>query len=150
MIELARVCGLARVDDKRRWRLKAVAVGFFQRVYQVVRMIPRGKVATYGQIAAMVSHPLDVARGGARAARTVGWALHALPAGSDVPWQRVINAQGRISLAGEEHDSLLQRELLEEEGIPFDSEGRVDLSRFQWEGLEWPEIEALWREWEEQ
>jgi methylated-DNA-protein-cysteine methyltransferase-like protein len=125
-----------------------VTVGFFQRVYQVVRMIPRGKVATYGQIAAIVSHPFDFAQGKPRAARTVGWALHALPDGTDVPWQRVINAQGMVSITCELHDPILQRELLEEEGIVFDEEGRVDLERYRWAGLEWPEIEALWREWE--
>lgn len=119
-----------------------MTVGFFERVYQVVRMIPWGKVATYGQIASIVTHP--------RAARTVGWALRALPEGTDVPWQRVLNTQGMISLTCELHDPILQRELLEEEGIVFDEEGRVDLVRYRWEGLEWPEIEALWREWEEE
>ena len=112
-----------------------MTVDFFQRVYQVVRMIPRGRVATYGQIAAIVSY--------SHAARTVGWALHALPEGSDVPWQRV------ISIAGKLHDPIIQRELLEEEGIVLDEEGRVDLERYRWVGLEWPEIEALWREWGE-
>ena len=63
---------------------------FFDKVYIVVRMIPRGRVASYGQIATYLGHP--------RAARTVGWALHGIPEGSDVPWQRVINAKGRITI----------------------------------------------------
>jgi len=110
---------------------------FFERVYQVVRMVPPGQVATYGQIAEIVSH-----RG---AARTVGWALHALPEGSDVPWQRVINAQGEISLG--RHGSAVQRALLEQEGVAFDRQGRVDLARYQWPGLDWPDIEDLRATW---
>lgn len=112
---------------------------FFARVYQVVRMIPYGQVATYGQIAELVSDR--------RAARTVGWALHALAEGSDVPWQRVINAQGRISTAFREDSADLQRELLEQEGIHFDSQDRIDLAVYQWVGLDWPEIEALRSNW---
>ena len=60
---------------------------FFERVYAVVQMIPPGKVASYGQIAALLEHP--------RAARTVGWALHVMPDGSNAPWHRVVNSQGR-------------------------------------------------------
>lgn len=111
----------------------------FQRIYQVVRLVPPGQVATYGQIAEIVSH-----RG---AARTVGWALHGLPEGSDVPWQRVINARGEISLGRRDHAAALQRALLEEEGIAFGAEGRIDLARFQWPGLDWPEIEELRGTW---
>jgi methylated-DNA-protein-cysteine methyltransferase-like protein len=111
---------------------------FFERVYEVVCMIPPGQVATYGQIAAIVSH-----RG---AARTVGWALHGLPEGSDVPWQRVINAQGRISLGGRGNAASAQRTLLEQEGVVFDRD-KVDLEWYQWPGLDWPEIEALRSKW---
>ena len=110
---------------------------FFQRVYRVVRRIPPGKVATYGQIAALLGYP--------RAARTVGWAMHALPEDSDVPWQRVINAQGRISTSWPEHDVSQQQRLLEAEGIVFGPDGRVDLAAFGWEGLTWPEIDELQR-----
>ena len=113
---------------------------FFQRVYQVVRMIPPGQVASYGQIAEIVSHR--------RAARTVGWALNGLPDGSDVPWQRVINARGEISLGRRGNAAAAQRALLEKEGIVFDSNGRVDLARYQWPGLDWPEIEALRACWQ--
>ncbi|MDZ7371492.1 MAG: MGMT family protein [candidate division KSB1 bacterium] len=99
--------------------------GFFRAVYELVRRIPPGCVATYGQIAAMLGHP--------RAARTVGWALHALPHDSDVPWWRVINAAGRPSIDCMEHSADLQRLLLEKEGIVFDERGCTDLSRFRWQ-----------------
>jgi methylated-DNA-protein-cysteine methyltransferase-like protein len=114
---------------------------FFKRVYHVVRMIPRGQVATYGQIATIVSHP--------QAARTVGWALRALKADTDVPWHRVINARGQISTAYREHGASVQRMLLEREQVRFDQYGQIDLAEFQWPGLDWPEIEALRQEWEE-
>ena len=110
---------------------------FFQRVYRVVRLIPHGKVATYGQIAALLGHP--------RAARTVGWAMHALPEGSDVPWHRVINAQGRVSTSCQEHDANLQRERLEAEGVAFGPDGRADLRIYRWSGLTWPEMDELRR-----
>lgn len=103
-----------------------MASDFFQHVYRVVRMIPPGRVATYGQIATYLGKP--------RAARTVGWALHALPEGTDVPWHRVINAQGRISTSCREHDANLQQVMLEEEGVIFDESGYTDLKRFLWEG----------------
>ena len=110
---------------------------FFERVYAVVRQIPRGKVASYGQIAALLGHP--------QAARTVGWALNALRGREvlDVPWQRVINSAGRISISRADLSADLQRALLEEEGIEFDARGYVDWRRFGWEGLDWREIEAL-------
>ena len=98
-------------------------------------MIPRGKVATYGQIAAIVSH-----RG---AARTVGWALHGLTEGTDVPWHRVINARGQISL----DPGTRQSDLLREEGVRVNAQGRIDLKEFQWQGLDWPEVEALRQTW---
>jgi methylated-DNA-protein-cysteine methyltransferase-like protein len=99
---------------------------FFQHVYRVVSMIPTGHVATYGQIAAYLGNP--------RAARAVGWALRALPEAIDVPWHRVINAQGRISTSGREHGAHEQRAMLEEEGVIFDEEGCTDLKRYRWEG----------------
>jgi methylated-DNA-protein-cysteine methyltransferase related protein len=99
---------------------------FFERVYRAVRLVPPGRVATYGQIARALGAP--------RAARTVGWALRALTEGSGVPWQRVVNAQGTISLAGGAGGAEVQRLLLEEEGICFDDESRIDLGRFGWAG----------------
>ncbi|HVS16075.1 MAG TPA: MGMT family protein [Thermoanaerobaculia bacterium] len=93
-------------------------------IYRVVRRIPRGRVATYGQVARLAGHP--------GAARQVGYALHALPGGSDVPWHRVLNARGEISARSEEGPEHLQRALLEEEGVVFDLRGRCDLSRWCW------------------
>ncbi len=88
----------------------------------LVCAVPAGKVATYGQIALLAGNP--------RAARQVGGVLHGLRE-SEVPWQRIINAQGGISTykvgAGE-----LQRALLESEGVTFDGEGRCDLERYRW------------------
>jgi methylated-DNA-protein-cysteine methyltransferase-like protein len=94
----------------------------YRAIYATVRRIPRGRVASYGQVAAEA--------GLTNAARQVGYALHALPTGSTVPWHRVLNAQGLISLRN--HHALTQRMLLAGEGILFDARGRVDLGRFGW------------------
>ena len=96
----------------------------YARIYTIVRQIPDGQVATYGQVAALAGFPGH--------ARQVGYALHALPAGSDVPWQRVINARGEVSPRSEGGWEHYQRHLLEEEGIVFDLSGRVDLRRYRW------------------
>ncbi|MCB1639274.1 MAG: MGMT family protein [Thiothrix sp.] len=98
----------------------------YQRIYRVVRLIPRGQVSTYGDIARFANLP--------RHARLVGYALHALPKSSNVPWQRVINSQGRISLGrlypdGEQR----QREALEAEGVTFEASGRVNLKQYRWQ-----------------
>ena len=105
----------------------------FEQIYQVARHIPPGQVATYGQIARLL--------GMAHAARTVGWALRALPEGSDVPWQRVINAQGTISL--DPCGAAIQRALLESEGVIFDEHGCVDLDAYGWPGLDLGEQQEL-------
>lgn len=89
-----------------------------------MKRIPRGRVATYGQIA-------DLA-GLAGNARQVGYALHALPQGTAVPWQRVINARGQISRRADPEEARVQRVLLEDEGVRFDSAGRVPLARYLW------------------
>ena len=97
----------------------------YGRIYAVVRRIPRGRVATYGQVALMAGLP--------RQPRLVGYAMHALPNGTDLPWHRVINAQGRVSArAGNDAGSLRQRVLLEAEGVQFDAAGRVSLVRHGW------------------
>ena len=98
----------------------------YKRIYDVVRRIPEGEVATYGQIASVA--------GLARRARQVGYALHALPGGSDVPWHRVINARGEVSVrtANPGWESV-QAQMLEDEGVAFDHHGRVDLVRFRWD-----------------
>ncbi len=95
--------------------------GLYQRIYELVRKIPRGKVATYGQVAELVGPPCT--------ARTVGWALASLgrsPQEPPVPWQRVISSRGRVSTGPR------QRALLEQEGVAFSSDGEVDLSRYRW------------------
>ncbi len=94
----------------------------YQRIYDLVRQVPPGQVASYGQIAGLVG----------TTARVVGFALASLPAGSDVPWQRIINSRGEISPRRDGGGNLLQRVLLETEGISFDSRGRIDLKRFGW------------------
>lgn len=110
---------------------------FFDQVYAVVRQIPPGKVASYGQVAALLGHP--------RAARTVGWALAALRENNDpdVPWQRVINAQGRVSIRNLEHAPEEQQLLLEAEGVGFNAQGKVDWQRYGWDGLSAVELGAL-------
>ena len=110
---------------------------FNHQVWEIVRRIPSGKVTTYGKIAAMIPppggmNPKDYLAFGAR---WVGGAMAACP--EDVPWQRVINAQGKISLRRGEGSSK-QRELLEEEGIVFEENGRVNLSRYVWDGRDGP------------
>ncbi len=108
-------------------------MAFNQRVWDVVRQIPVGKVTTYGRIAEMIPPPggMDPKDYSAFGARWVGGAMAACP--PDVPWQRVINAQGKISLRrGAEQ----QRKLLEAEGIQFDERDRVDLKVYLWEGLD--------------
>ena len=94
------------------------------RICEVVRGIPHGKVATYGQVAALAG-----ARGHAR---QVGYALHGLPEGADVPWHRVINARGEISLRSSPGAEQDQRSLLEAEGVEFGAAGRIDLAQFRW------------------
>jgi methylated-DNA-protein-cysteine methyltransferase-like protein len=101
------------------------ARGFDQAVYAVVSRIPYGRVATYGQVAELI--------GAWGCARQVGWALKRLPLPSDLPWHRVVNAQGRISLSvGREGSDWIQVELLRGEGIPVDDQGRLPLSNCRW------------------
>ena len=106
--------------------MPAVETGFFRGVTRLVSRIPRGRVVTYGQVARMIGRP--------GAARVIGWALHALPDGSQVPWHRVVNAQGRISGRGAGPGGLIQRQLLEVEGVAFDGADRIDLDRYRWNG----------------
>ena len=106
---------------------------FNHKVWALVRLIPPGKVSTYGQIAALVGPPagMDPKSYLAFGARWVGGAMANCP--QDVPWQRVINSQGKVSLrpgGGGSH----QRELLEAEGVTFDARDRVDLKTYAWTG----------------
>jgi methylated-DNA-protein-cysteine methyltransferase-like protein len=108
-----------------RWREGRVSN--HERIYDEVRRIPRGKVATYGQVAKTV---------GGCTARMVGYAMAALRGRTDVPWQRVINCKGEISPRAAGDGSLRQRKLLEREGVRFDSRGRVDLKKVRWKGAQ--------------
>lgn len=94
------------------------------RIVAVVERIPRGRVATYGQVAALAGLPGQ--------ARQVGYALAALPEGSTAPWQRVVNARGGISARGDFDEAPRQRVLLLDEGIVFGPDGRIDLDRCLW------------------
>lgn len=98
----------------------------YERIYAAVRRIPRGRVSTYGWVAELA--------GLGSAARQVGYALHALPPHTTVPWHRVVNARGTISLRRGGGHELEQRFLLEAEGVDFDANGRVSLERFDWRG----------------
>lgn len=102
------------------------SIGFYERVYSVTRKIPPGRITSYGRIAAILGSP--------RAARAVGYALNALKKESlsSVPWQRVINSKGKISFKGDTGRALLQRQLLESEGILFRADGSVDMKKFGW------------------
>lgn len=94
-----------------------------ERIYLVVSQVPRGMVASYGDVAAVVGEGCD--------ARGVGYALNELPKGrqQEIPWQRIINSTGGISTRGR-----VQRALLEAEGVAFDARDRVDMARFRWPG----------------
>lgn len=106
---------------------------FYDQVYALVRQIPAGFVVTYGQVAVLLGSPA--------AARAVGYALSYLPNSAhagDVPWWRVINARGEISLKGRGAAADVQRQLLEGEGVRFSKEGRVSLTDYRW----WPPEDA--------
>jgi methylated-DNA-protein-cysteine methyltransferase-like protein len=104
---------------------------FNERVWNLARKIPRGKVATYGQLAMMLRPPAGVEDSTYRAfgPRWVGGAMAACP--DDVPWQRVINSQGKIS---QRPGAQKQRQLLRQEGVEFTND-RIDLKKFGWRGL---------------
>lgn len=101
-------------------------MGFISAVYDAVKQIPAGKVASYGQIARLAGNP--------RMARQVGWAMHACPADENIPCHRVLNRLGEcckgFAFGGED----IQRALLEGEGVVFGADGRVDMAAFGWEG----------------
>lgn len=98
----------------------------FQKIYAVVKRIPKGKVSTYGQVAALAGNP--------HWSRVVGYALHANPSPGVIPCHRVVNRFGEVSPAfafGGANEQIL---LLQNEGIEFDSDNRVDLKKYQWNG----------------
>jgi len=114
---------------------------FYEQVYAVVRRIPRGRVTSYGRVAEMLGRP--------RAARAVGFALNSLndkKGNSDyeeVPWQRVINSQGRISIVNREYGAQHQADLLRSEGVDVSPDLRIDLDKYLWSGLHLVEIDDI-------
>ena len=103
----------------------------YQRIYRLIQQIPSGYVCSYGQIGQQLGCT----------ARTVGFALAALPVRNNVPWQRVVNSQGKVSPRANGYGNVLQRDLLESEGVSFDEKQRIDLSVYGWTFLE--ETECL-------
>lgn len=99
----------------------------YEKIYELVRKIPSGRVSTYGAIAGLT---------GKCTARMVGYAMSSLPENNNVPWHRVINSKGEISIRSAGHGGEIQRLLLEEEGVVFDHKGRVDLKTIIWPGPE--------------
>ncbi len=124
---------VGRAIRKGRSRAQQGATGFFDRVYALVTQIPRGRVATYGQIAKMLGAP--------QSARIVGWAMHGNPHGARVPCHRVIQQGGTCSPSFRVGDPGAQRRLLEHEGVQFLLDGRVDLAAHQWR----PALGGVWR-----
>jgi methylated-DNA-protein-cysteine methyltransferase related protein len=96
----------------------------YDMIHRIVSRIPRGRVATYGQIAELAGIPGQ--------ARRVGYALSALPSATAVPWQRVVNAKGEISLRAQSGSESDQKKLLKAEGVVFTRDGRISMDRFQW------------------
>ena len=108
-------------------RMERTYSALYRDIWKVVRRIPRGKVATYGQVSALAGRPGQP--------RLVGYALHRLPADSPVPWHRVINARGQVSTRSASSSGYaepLQQAMLRREGIFFDSHGRLDLDEYRW------------------
>lgn len=118
-------------------------LNFYEQVYKVTQAIPPGKVSSYGRIAQMLGRP--------HAARAVGYALSALAeAGSGavytsatVPWQRVVNSNGRVSIHHREHTARQQIALLQAEGVAIDDKGWVDLAMSLWQGLHLVELDDI-------
>ncbi len=113
---------------------------FFERVWLITLQIPPGKVTWYSFIAELLDAP--------HAARTVGWALHALTPEQArwIPWHRVINKSGRCSLRNASYSHIEQQALLEEEGVQFDERGYTDLTIYGWEGLTPEKVQMIFAE----
>jgi methylated-DNA-protein-cysteine methyltransferase-like protein len=102
-----------------------VTESMYGRIYRIVRLVPRGRVASYGQIARIA---------GRCSPRNVGYAMAAVPADSGVPWHRIVNSRGMISVRSHGGECTAQRQLLEGEGIEFGPSGRIDMRVYGWEG----------------
>jgi len=100
---------------------------FRDSVLEIVALVPAGTLVSYGQVAMMAGYP--------RAARQVGWVLHGLPRGSEIPWQRVVNANGYVPSRGREFEAMEQITILRGEGIDVDDKGRLDLELYRWDGI---------------
>ena len=123
------LCTIEKSAEKLKRGVSSMPVSTFQRVYDVVKCIPRGQVTTYGQIARLLGNP--------RMSRVVGYALHVNPEPSVIPCHRVVNRFGGLADAfifGGIHQ---QRLLLEQEGVHFTADDRVDLARHMWYGEEY-------------
>lgn len=106
-------------------RRSEATMSFYDEVYKIVRLIPEGKVATYGQIAKILCSP--------KASRAVGYALHFNPMPGIIPCHRVVNREGYLARSFAFGGAECQAELLAKEGVVCDDEYRVDLSKYQWE-----------------
>ena len=106
--------------------MKKQAMSRYDQVYELVCLIPLGRVATYGQIARYIDRCTP---------RMVGFAMAATPQGSGIPWHRVINSKGMISMRANGERDILQQVLLETEGVVFNENGKVDLAEVGWKGL---------------
>ena len=104
----------------------------YKRIYTLVELIPPAQVATYGQIAEMVTC----------SPRVVGYAMAAVPEHLNLPWHRVINSQGKVSVRSDGAPSTDQRQLLQDEGVAFDKRGRVNFDEAAWHGPEWDWLQA--------
>ncbi|MEM7331014.1 MAG: methylated-DNA--[protein]-cysteine S-methyltransferase [Chloroflexota bacterium] len=119
---------------------------FYTKVYKVVQQIPKGKVTSYGRIAKMLGHP--------NAARAVGYALSALRhpesdspyTSKTVPWHRVVNSQGRISINHRETTANRQALILQEEGVEIDPHLKINLDQHLWQGLHLMELDDILKE----
>lgn len=100
--------------------------GFFERVYEIVALIPEGKVATYGGIGKMLGYP--------RRGKIVGWAMRSAPKGRNLPCHRVVKVTGELSPGNVFGDYEIQRAMLEAEGITFREDGTIDMEKHMWMG----------------
>ena len=107
---------------------------FYDLVWAIVKQIPEGQVSTYGQIASMIPEPPNVSPESYKrlGAQWVGTAMNNTPSGEGIPWQRVINSKGMVSISGTTGDK--QRVLLENEDVAFDANGAVDFNKVGWDG----------------